>query len=237
LQLLGAFRLSRGNEDVEVSAGGQRILALLALGGRPISRDFVATMLWPQSSMGRGLGSLRSTLWRLPRPGGRQLVDAAKNTLRLDPSLLVDLYDVQRVARAAMVDATSYQQDRLDDSGVDALLADVLVDWWEEWVVDARERHRQLRLHALEALARGQCVAGQFGSAVDLVMRATSLEPLRESAHRCLMEVHLAEGNVTEVVRHFSVYSELCRRSGTRPSAPLRRWVGEVTNEAMAVSA
>ena len=50
-------------------------------------------------------------------------------------------------------------------------------------------------------------------------MAAVAVEPLRESAHRAVMRVHLAEGNRNEALRQY----ELCRRAlapvGLMPSA------------------
>jgi DNA-binding SARP family transcriptional activator len=34
-------------------------------------------------------------------------------------------------------------------------------------------------------------------------------EPLRESAHRCLIEAHLAQGNVAEAIRRYHAYRDL----------------------------
>jgi DNA-binding SARP family transcriptional activator len=57
-------------------------------------------------------------------------------------------------------------------------------------------------------------------------LAAVSAEPLRESAHRELVEVHLAEGNVAEAVRQYDVYRHMLRRQlGLAPSPVMRRLV------------
>ena len=75
-----------------------------------------------------------------------------------------------------------------------------------------RERVRQIRLHALEALSRQRKHAGRFADAIDLALAAIAIEPLQESAHLALIEAHVAEGNLAGAVRQYNEYSELLDR-------------------------
>ena len=52
-------------------------------------------------------------------------------------------------------------------------------------------------------------------------------EPLRESAHRSVIEVHLVEGNHAEALRQFHSYRRLIASElGIPPSPAIRRLVG-----------
>ena len=54
-------------------------------------------------------------------------------------------------------------------------------------------------------------------------LAATSTEPLRESAHRLLVRVHLKQGNVAEAIRQYRLYAELLREElNGRPSPVVR---------------
>ena len=89
-----------------------------------------------------------------------------------------------------------------------------------------RERFRQLRLHALEALCRRLTQAGRFGAAVQAGLAAVAGEPLRESAHRTLIQAHLAEGNPGEAVRQYHLYRRLLAGEfAIEPSAAIRELV------------
>jgi hypothetical protein len=66
-------------------------------------------------------------------------------------------------------------------------------------------------LHALEALSRYLLETMRWGEAVEAAMTAVSVEPLRESAQRLLVEAHLAEGNLIEARRSFAHYCVLLR--------------------------
>jgi DNA-binding SARP family transcriptional activator len=205
LTLLGGFELRCGGKDVAVSRSGQRLLALLALQARPLERLWVAGTLWLDTTEERAGASLRSALWRLPQPHGAAVVQATPTHLRLARDLAVDVHEL--AGRAKGLDAQAVPDDgALDPS---ALSKDLLPDWYEDWVVLERERFRQLRLHALEALCRRLTEAGRFGAAVQAGLAAVAGEPLRESAHRTLIHAHLAEGNPGEAVRQYHLYRRL----------------------------
>jgi DNA-binding SARP family transcriptional activator len=198
LSLLGGFELRCTGREVAVSRSGQRLLALLALQARPLQRLWVAGTLWIDATEERAGASLRSALWRLPQPGGAAVVEASASHLRLAGDLDVDL-DPSTLGR------------------------DLLPDWYEDWVVMERERFRQLRLHALEALCRRLTESGRFGAAVQAGLAAVAGEPLRESAHRTLIRAHLAEGNPGEAVRQYHTYRRLLAGElAIEPSAAIR---------------
>jgi DNA-binding SARP family transcriptional activator len=205
LSLLGGFELRCAGQDVAVPRSGQRLLALLALQGRPLERLWVAGTLWLDAPEERAGASLRSALWRLPQPGGAAVVEASTTRLRLARDLTVDVHELTARAEGLASPAGLADPD-LDPS---ALARDLLPDWYEDWVVLERERLRQLRLHALEAVCARLTEAGRFAAAVQAGLAAVAGEPLRESAHRTLIRAHLAEGNPGEAVRQYHLYRRL----------------------------
>jgi DNA-binding SARP family transcriptional activator len=103
---------------------------------------------------------------------------------------------------------------------------DLLPDWAEEWLVIEQESFRQKRLHALEQGAALLCRSGHFSDALEAGLGAVQSEPLRESAHRRVIEVHLAEGNQAEALRQYDGYRRLLADElGLRPSESIRRLV------------
>jgi len=89
------------------------------------------------------------------------------------------------------------------------LSMDLLPDWTEDWVLVKRDHHTQLRLRALEALSLRLSEMRRFGEAVQAAMLAVAREPLRESAQRTLVQVHLAEGNVAAALKQYVSFREL----------------------------
>jgi DNA-binding SARP family transcriptional activator len=202
LGLLGGFRLEHNGVDVAVPAASQRLLAFLGVRG-PVSRALAAGTLWAAVTDEHALGSLRSAIWRLNRTGLR-LVTTHADTLSLAPMITVD---VQRFSTAATRIMTA---DHGTDEHERVLSADELLPgWYDDWVLFERERLRQMRLRALEVLASRYTDARQFGPALDAALESVRIEPLRESAHRAVVAVHLAEGNVVEALRHYHGFRDL----------------------------
>jgi DNA-binding SARP family transcriptional activator len=50
---------------------------------------------------------------------------------------------------------------------------------------------------------------GRHSAALDAALHAVAVDPLRESAHRVAVEVHLAEGNVPEAQHQYQACRQL----------------------------
>jgi DNA-binding SARP family transcriptional activator len=226
LSLLNAFELRCDGEAVSLPLSAQRLLAFVALHEHPLLRVYVAGTLWTDSSEERAAASLRSSLWRLHRPGHR-LVVATSTHLRLDPEVDVDLRRAFGLARR-LLDGSASGDDL--DAAETPLDGELLPDWYDDWLLFERERYRQLGLHALEAVAERFIAAGSLPRALEAALAAVRGEPLRESAHRVLIRVHLAEGNAGEALRQYELCRRLLRdRLGVEPSPQLAALVEPLT--------
>ncbi len=222
LRLLKGFALLVGDKRVTLSSSAQRLLAFLALQDRPRTRTYVARTLWPEATTARANANLRSSLWRALRTG-HHVIDASAHEMALANNITVDIHDA--VARAhRLLDKTCLCDDILDRETRDDLSADLLPEWSDnEWVLIEQEQYHQLRLYALEAMAKRLTTAGRLGEAVAAGLTAVRAEPLRESAHRVLIDAHLAAGNRGAAQHQY----EQCRRVlldelGLEPSDSLR---------------
>jgi DNA-binding SARP family transcriptional activator len=203
LGLLGGFALSCDSEPIDLPVGTQRLIALLALRGR-LSRSRLAGTLWPETSEYRALASLRTVIWRVNQAAAR-LIDPSGAAVELGRSVDIDIRRLVCAAPGAMSSTTSTSVDdillSLTDDG------ELLPDWEDDWLLTDRERLRQLRLHLLEAVAERLVDDGRYGLALEAALTALRADDRRESAHRTVIRIHLAEGNVFEARRAF----ELCR--------------------------
>jgi DNA-binding SARP family transcriptional activator len=218
LTLLGGFGLTCSGKPIALATSCQRVLALLALHDRALHRSFLAGTLWLEVSEDRAAGNLRSALWRL-RQTGHELVEATGSQLRLAPSLTVDLHGAN-----ARVHRLLDSPDELEDAELDEspLLSDLLPDWYDDWLLVERERFRELRLRALERLCEQLAAAGRHGRAIECVLAAIEGDPLRESSHRALIKIYLAEGNQAEAIHQYRLYRELLNgRLGFDPSSQM----------------
>lgn len=197
LHVLGSFRVTIDDAEVSIPHHAQRLLVLLALRQDRLLRSFAAGMLWLDVPEERAAANLRSVLWRL-RGLHVPIIDTRHGFVGLLPEVSVDLYEKTAVARRWLT-GTETEPDLA--AGSTSLESELLPDWYEEWVAEERDRYRQLRVHALEAVAERLAAAGQWGAAVEAALAALAADPLRESAHRALIGIHLAEGNVAEAIR------------------------------------
>jgi DNA-binding SARP family transcriptional activator len=227
LQVLGGFSLRSGTGHLlRVNHACQRLLALLAVSRLPVHRSVLSQRLWPDADGARAGANLRSVLWRLPKPHAVPLVDIARGDVRLSSSVRVDLWDSERWARSLTDRVPTEPGSGLGRAGDLGLENDLLPQWSEEWLDIEQECYRQLRLHALEQRSRLLCREGRYSAALAAALAAVSGEPLRESAHRCVISVHLAEGNPAEALRQFHAYRRLLAHElGLPPSPAIRELV------------
>jgi DNA-binding SARP family transcriptional activator len=228
LALLDSFELRCGGEPVQLPPSAQRLLALVALHERPLLRPYAAGTLWLDTTEDRASANLRSSLWRLNRLG-QKLVEATNLQLRLAPEVRVDVRESAELAHRLLTKPDGWEGGEID-LDLARLTGELLPDWYDDWVFIERERLRQLSLHALEALGERLLAAKRLGEALETALAAIAMEPLRESAHRLLIRIHVEEGNAGEAIRQFEFCRQLFRdHLGLSPSPQLAQLVETVT--------
>lgn len=230
VRLLSGFELVVDGAPVDVPSSAQRVVAYLALQARPQQRSTVASSLWLDLTDARAAANLRAALWRLDDVRDR-VVEARADRLGLTPGVDVDVADAVIAARG-LLDAASHDSGPPEHLGpcavqLDLLSRDLLPDWDEDWILFERERLRQLRIHAMEAMSSALRLGGRHAEAVEAGLAAVEADPLRESAQRVLIEAHLAEGNLGEARRQFDSFRcLLAHELGVEPSPRLSALVG-----------
>jgi len=229
VSVMGSFRFWEGGRAILTLSGGpQRLLAFLALRDGSVRREEAAGTLFPDASADHAYGSLRSTLSRLDADA-RRAVLVSFTELCLADGVAVDLQSSRALAHRILSRATPLPDADLSSDAVSALSADVLPGWYDDWVMVEAEDWRQLRLHALEALAARLTDERRYGDAAASALAAVRAEPLRESAHGALIRLHLAEGNQSEAIDEFERYRELLHTElGLEPTAKLRDLLDEI---------
>jgi DNA-binding SARP family transcriptional activator len=216
---MGAFRLEADDRPLHLPESSRRVLAFLALVRKPLARAYVAGQLWPDSSDQHAGANLRSALWRLRRSGARGTVSGDRE-LVLAKSVQVDARRIAALVHRLLEDdvsASPAEAIELCESD------DLLPDWYDDWLSIERERFRQLRLHGLERLCERLIAEGRLHEALEAGLAAVRAEPLRESAHRVMIGVHLAEGNLSEALRQYATCERLMSEVlGMRPTGQAR---------------
>jgi DNA-binding SARP family transcriptional activator len=201
VQVLSSFQFSRNCQAVMLSPGSEKLVAFLALNRQTLRRRYVASLLWIDEGDDRAAARLRSAIWRL-RVIAPDALEVDNHHIRLADCVSIDLTCAELLAYGLMQDDLP-----LPELGAERVLGcDLLPDWYDEWVPLPRERYRQLRLHALEALCQRLTKLGFHSRAVETGLLAVGGEPLRESAQAVLIRAYLAEGNRSRALIQFETY-------------------------------
>lgn len=228
LELLGGCQLRCHGEPVHLPLGAQRLLCYLALRAGGASRPIAAETLWPHRQGGRAAANLRTALWQTRWIDDVELINCCERQLQLSAGIRVDLH--QALCCAHTVAAAPAQRVADPDATIRGFARELLPDWSDDWLLFERERWDQVRLHALEILARHLIAVGLHLPALEAALTAVAIEPLRESANRSVMEAHIAEGNTACAVQRYQRYRDLLQRElGVPPSPQMTHLLGSLT--------
>jgi len=205
---------------VEVTCAGQTVtgfrsqktlvlLAYLILEDRPITRDYLAGLLWPDIPHNEALGRLRRTLHNLTTllPGCLE-VDRRTVHYSLAAPAVVDVRqfasltengDLTSLTRAvALATAPFLEGVYLADSAE-----------METWIVGEQERWQQQVLQVLERITTSYTEQGAYQQALTYAQQWVRLAPWHEEAHRQVMALLAQTGQPRLALAQY----EICRRA------------------------
>ncbi|EWM17282.1 BTAD domain-containing putative transcriptional regulator [Kutzneria sp. 744] len=211
-------------EPVTVPEAKVRALlaVLLAHEGAPVSVDGLVHGLWGDAPPGKPLGALQAKVSQLRRIlGDRVERQPPGYRLRLDAS---DSLDAVRF-RQLVADARSTSDPR-------AALSEALKLWRgapfadyadEEFTLTAAHRLTELRLSAVEELAKARLEAGEHALALGELAAAVPQHPLREGLRAAQMRALYLSGRQGEALASYADLRErLAEELGVDPSPELR---------------
>src|SRR5262245_26943839 len=222
LTLLGGFEIKVAGRVVDLP--GQKDRALLAIlvlsSGVAHSRDKLASLLWGErgdqqarDSLKHGLTRLRQCLELVTPPP----IVADRRSVRLDPvAITSDTVTFERLASEGTADSLEratalYRGDLLDGIGIRDPA-------FEDWLLVERQRLRNLVEDALTRLLEQSMANGARERAAAAARRLLSLDPLRESASRALMQIHAGCGQTSQALKLYETLRDrLHRELGVKP--------------------
>ncbi len=215
IQLFGSFALrdARGTAVPLSAKKARALLAFLALSPHQAHpRDKLAALLWEdvpdlqaRTSLRQALAVLRPALARL----GTAL-EATPETISLTlPRDGLDVARFEDLAAAGTPDALRqaaaiYRGDLLDGLHVRAA-------GFEDWLAAERQRLREMALQALVHVLDHEIASGEWEHGVHTALRLLAFDPLRESAHRSLMQLYARTGRQALALRQYERCRDLLR--------------------------
>lgn len=192
------------------------LLAYVAVAGRPISREVLAAMLWPEAADSEARSALRRTLSVLKSGLDGIGLQIERTTVSLDPDAAVldvdgfrsalararghghPLRQVCRGCRTALLEAVGLARGPFMEGFA---LRDS--DAFDEWLGAEREAFQRELAGALERLVGEQLAAADWDGAVTAGLRWLAIDPLHEPAHRALMEAYARSGETAAAVQQY----------------------------------
>jgi DNA-binding SARP family transcriptional activator len=201
VELLRHFQVTADGLLLVLGRAEERLVAYMGLDDRSVDRDQIAGVLWPDTSQSRASANLRRAL-SLVRRHAPGLVHCDAHRLALANGVTVDV----RAQRCLVEAITAGERATAKTDELRLLRGDLLPSWDEPWLAASRQELRQLRLIGLETVAAAHLGESRPATALAVALRITCDEPLRESAHRLVIQAHLAQGNCAEAARQYTLY-------------------------------
>ncbi|HXF81373.1 MAG TPA: BTAD domain-containing putative transcriptional regulator [bacterium] len=235
VQLLGELSITCGGVRVRfpTKKSASLFAALLLQRGRPLTRERLISILWPDYDEAKGRHNLDTTLWRVRRAlRGRAITETSSGALRLVPEAEVDLllfYDALAEARSGRADR---RQECLE-AAHRLYVGDLAETLSEEYFEEERNNARNGYMQVLRELAAYYAGSGLYDLAVARLVEVVQMEPLNEDSQRELMRAYYLNGQPEAALTQFEALKHtLNTELGAVPSAAsveLREYIAQAS--------
>ena len=230
VQLLGGFLIENGDGPLSGvdSPRLQSLLAYLLLHREaPLSRQHLSFLFWPDSTEAQARTNLRKQIYNLRRtvPDADQHLYADSLTVRwhTDSPLALDVAQFEAcLVEAGEAEGKGDQQTERKALARAASLykGDLLPGFYDDWVLDERQRLSQRLTGALERLTLLYELDRQYGPAIETAQQLLLHDPVHEATHRRIMRLHALNGDRARALRAYHTCTTVLERElDVEPSA------------------
>ena len=232
MHLFGGFLLERDGVALPPIASrvGRSIFAYLVMHrDRPIHRDLLGGIFWPDLPESKARKRLSQTLWQIQdvvNEGSVSQLSVTTDTIAFDTArpywLDVEAFD-QSFDMSAVSDRDVSSPRRVDPSALRACVelyrGDFLAGFFDDWVVVDQDLYRQRYIFALRHLVDATKADGAYEEALAHARRLTHHDPLSEGVHQEVMRLCFLLGRTNEAVEQYErCRSILAEELGSEPS-------------------
>ena len=229
LRLLGGFQVVRRGQPVEAFES-QKVRALLAYlachADRPLSRERLAGLLWPDQDQDSSRRNLRQAIYNLRQALGHDErsgwvpLAVTHQTLQISPGLdwWCDVREFDEAVRRGLARGDVLSTHDLGRA-VEIYRGDLLAGFFlkesedlEEWLVVEQERLREAAIQALQTLVERFAARGEYRHAIQHAQRLVEMDPLSEGCHRDLMRLFALSGRRSRALSQFEELAGLLER-------------------------
>ena len=242
VEFLGRARISSRGREVALSRQSISFLAYLVL-YRELDhpREVMIEHFWSSHEPVRARSCLGTALSRLRKGLNVEGHDWIELSARGEPRISLSApiwYDVVAF-EAGIAPALAAPPGALESSLLAHLVAalshyrgDLLLGWYDSWVLTERERLRLLCLRGYRRLMEHYAAVGDFENALTAGHAALRIEPLQELVQQRVIELYRASGQRAAAIRHYERLVELLRSElGIAPSRTTRALIDGIRAE------
>lgn len=200
------------------------LLAYLALTQNPVSRDYLATMLWGEHDQNRARASLRRTLSVINKTPVAQWLNSDRHVLHLrqDSTLLVDVLRLDELCNDHLNLETMTEAVGLYQTGFMTGFSLRDSAGFDEWQSFQAQTIQNTYLARLEELSEQMLKNAQYADAIPFLLHILQLDPLDESAMYHLLTAYLRIGKQAQAKKTFETYQTTIQEElGIQPSKHL----------------
>ncbi len=229
---LGRFRVYQRDRLVEdwASRKGKLVFKYLVTHReRPISKEVLMDLFWPDSSPDAARNNLNVAIYGL-RQSLRQNSPSESHILYQDDCYLINPDLDIWVDVEAFTEHLTRARELEDSAPSDAIreyhLAEALYtgdfleeDRYEDWASAQRQQLKDAYLGLLERLSRHYYVLGEYTTCVTQCRKVLAVDSCRESAHRWIMQCYAQQGQRYLAIRQYQECVDALRDElGVEPS-------------------
>ncbi len=221
VSLLGPFAASLDGQPLthfRTRSVQALLIYLVCESERPHQREVLMDLLWPGMPLTSAQANMRQTLYRLRRiipevkgnDGGVPVPFLLTNrqTIQINPDAAY-VVDIDAFADLVEIEPAQAIEFYRGDFLVDFYLPDSEV--FEEWAAARRAYFRRQVLSAAESITSIHLQKGDFEAAERLARQQLTIDNLRESSHRQLLEALAGSGSRQEALTHYNDLRQLLR--------------------------
>jgi DNA-binding SARP family transcriptional activator len=221
----GRFSLATPRKSLQV------LTYLLLHRATPVSREYLAFLLYPDDEEGAARAKLRATLSELPKilpqPWERYVsIETDKVAWNPDADVWLDI--------DAFV-AASGDRGRLAEA-IELYRGDLLPEVYDDWLDVIRERHRETYLHCLTEYASEARRNANLALAIETARKVLAVDPWREDMIRRVIAMRYEGGDRAGALREYAAFAQRLRTDMDAEPMPETAAVAERISRGQAVA-
>jgi DNA-binding SARP family transcriptional activator len=242
VEFLGRTRVLSEGRELALSRQNLSFLAYLVL-YRDIDhpREVLIEQFWSSCEPARGRSCLGTALSRLRKslkvegPSWLEVSPRGEPRIALRAPIWFDIVAFETAITPALATPTGRLEPPLLDgliSGLNHYRGDLLLGWYDNWVLTERERLRVLCLRGYRRLMEHHAAAGNLEDAILAGQSALRIEPLQELVQQRVIELYHQSGQRAAAVRQYDRLAALLKSElGIAPSKVTRGLVERIRSE------